>query len=460
MGELQAVTPAFQPVIDLSYGGVLLALPALLACGLLKDIANYFQLPKGYYGLESIILLLAFMALARIKTIEDLRYCAPGEWGKLLGLDRIPEVRTLRNKLKQLANTGQTQEWGAKLCADWMQSDSEAAATLYIDGHVRVYHGHQTKLPRHYVSREKLCLRATVDYWVNAMDSQPFFVVNKAVDPGLLAVLEGEIVPRLEQDVPTQWTEEALDADPHLHNFTVIFDREGYSPDFMKRMKAKRIACITYHKHPTEDWPATEFTSHEVRMLAGNLVSIKLAERGTRLKNGLWVREVRKLTESGHQTSILSTDYRSDLRVVASKMGARWSQENFFKYMREHYNLDRLSDYSLEEIPDTTKVVNPDYRRIDGDVRRHNAKLSRLLAEFGAIHLEGDIEPKRVEEYQKAKAALQDDILRVQAQLDTAKEERKKVERHIPLGKLPDEQKFAKLSTKTKHVVDVTSLTI
>jgi hypothetical protein len=200
MGALQAVTPVFQPAMDLPYGGVLIALPALLSCGLLKDIAHYFQLPKSYYGLESVILLLAFMALTRIKAIENLRYCAPGEWGKLLGLDRIPEVRTLRNKVKQLANTGQTQEWGAKLCADWMQFDSEAAATLYIDGHVRVYHGHQTKLPRHYVSREKLCLRATVDYWVNAMDSQPFFVVNKAVDPGLLDVLENEIVLRLEQD--------------------------------------------------------------------------------------------------------------------------------------------------------------------------------------------------------------------------------------------------------------------
>jgi transcription-repair coupling factor (superfamily II helicase) len=31
------------------------------------------------------------MALTRLKSIEALRYCAPGEWGKLLGLDRIPE---------------------------------------------------------------------------------------------------------------------------------------------------------------------------------------------------------------------------------------------------------------------------------------------------------------------------------------------------------------------------------
>ena len=73
-------------------------LPALLALGLLASSERFFQLPKGYYGLDSLLLLLAFMALARLKSIESLRYCAPGEWGKLLGLDRVPEVRTLRQE--------------------------------------------------------------------------------------------------------------------------------------------------------------------------------------------------------------------------------------------------------------------------------------------------------------------------------------------------------------------------
>ena len=70
-----------------------------------------------------------------------------------------------------------------------MAAAPEQAGVLYVDGHVRVYHGHQTQLPRHYVARQKLCLRATVDYWVNAMDGQPFFAVNVAADPGLIQVL-------------------------------------------------------------------------------------------------------------------------------------------------------------------------------------------------------------------------------------------------------------------------------
>ena len=90
VGELDAVTPDFTPALDVPNGGLLCALPALLAVGLLEGIERHLALPKGYYGLDSLLLLLAFMALARIETIESLRYKAPGEWGKLLGLDRIP----------------------------------------------------------------------------------------------------------------------------------------------------------------------------------------------------------------------------------------------------------------------------------------------------------------------------------------------------------------------------------
>jgi hypothetical protein len=157
------------------------------------------------------------------------------------------------------------------------------------------------------------------------MDGQPFFFLNQAVDPGLIQVVEREIVPRLKREVPNQPSAEALEADPLLHRFTLVFDREGYSPDFLKRMKELRIACLTYHKFPGDDWRENEFHPHEVMLASGQKVKIKLAERGTRLSNGLWVREVRKLTERGHQTSILSTDYRSYIPPIAAAMFARGS---------------------------------------------------------------------------------------------------------------------------------------
>ena len=278
LGKPDAAPTEFpRPCEDVSYGGVLLALPALLAGGLLRHASRFFSLPPGYYGLEHIFALLGLLALCRVKSVEALRYTAPGEWGKLLGLDRCPEAKTLRAKVKHLSTQGDGEAWAAQLCSDWMKAEPAATGTLYIDGHARVYHGGQTKLPRHYIARQRLCLRATTDYWGNGLDGLPFFKINCAVDPGLIRALEEQIVPELETKIPGQPARAELDADPLRMRFRLIFDREGYSPGLFKRMKEKHIACQTYHKHPGKDWDKSEFTPQQVRLMEGGEAEMLLA---------------------------------------------------------------------------------------------------------------------------------------------------------------------------------------
>jgi hypothetical protein len=455
IGLIKGVQTRFEHALDVSNAGVLLTIPALLSNGLLRQIETYFSFPAGYYTLQQIFLLIAFLALCRIKNYEQLRYCAPGEWGKILGIDRIPEVKILREKIAELALQKKSGEWSGELCKEWMISEPLEAGVLYVDGHVRVYYGSQTKLPRHYVARQRLCLRATVDYWVNAMDGRPFFRINQAIDPGLQSVLRNEIIPILKRDVPGQPTEEQLVANPLLHRFTIIFDREGYSPPFFLEQKKDRIAIITYHKFPKNDWAADEFVEYTTNKLVnGQPTIMKLAERGTKLSNDLWVREIRKCSESGHQTSLLSTDYLSDLKPVATELFARWSQENFFKYMRENYNLDRLVEYLTESIPETTKVINPQYRQGEGQLKSATATLAKHMKEFGAMHLIGDIEPSQVIQYEKDKTALKQKIDDLQEKIKSLKENRKNIPRHIMVKELPEEERFDRLSGESKHLVD------
>jgi transposase-like protein len=458
VGDINEVPINFQGAVDIPNGGVIFSLPALLASGLLNKTQQHFQLPNGFYGLDSIFLIMAFMALARVKNIERLRFCPPGEWGKILGLDRIPEVRTLRSKLKILSEKGSVEKWSADLCSQWMSSDLESAALFYIDGHVRVYNGDQTKLPYHHVARQRLCLRATTDYWVNAMDGQPFFYINKEVDPGLIQVVENEILPRLIKEVPNQPSKEQLDTDPLLPRFTLVFDREGYSPNLMQRLKEQNVACITYHKYPKDNWPVEEFVPQTVRIVTGEEVEMQLAERGTRLGKKLWIREIRKLNESGHQTSVIATHYHMHFTLIASSMFARWSQENFFRYMRQHFGLDALVDYSLEKIPDTTPVVNPAYRTLDSQIRSLNNKLTRRLSQFGVINLESDIAPENVEAFEQAKASLLDEITDFQKELASLKNKRSDTDKHIKISELPEEARFSKLKTQTKQLVDTVKM--
>jgi len=452
MGALESASIAFQPACDVTRGGVLLALPALLATGLLRYTEQMYQLPNGFYGIDSIFLLLALMALGRIRSLEQLRYQAPGEWGKLLGLDRIPEVRTLREKLKLLCNDlGQAMHWNAALAKEWIAQQNAADLYFYCDGHVRVYHGELTELPRHYVAREKLCLRATTDYWVNALDGQPFLYVNKEADPGLIATLKQEVIPWLEANVAKK---PDVSEDPRAPWFTMVFDREGYSPELFEHLWQKRIAILTYHKFPQGEWPGEEFTAHRVQLAGGEIVTMKLAERGTRLSNRFWVREIRKLSDSGHQTSILTTNFKAPMTTLAPSLFARWSQENFFRYMREHYGLDRLIEYGTEPVPDAISVVNPAWRKLDGQIRSKLGLRHRQAALFGSIALAEDPAGSEVQSFQLRKAQLREEIEALDRQIDKLKQERKETLHHIPAKLLPEEERFTRLRTERKHFID------
>jgi hypothetical protein len=457
MGGLGPAAIEFQATCDVAQGGVLLALPALLAAGLLRHTPELYQLPNGFYGMESVFLLLGLMALARIRSLEQLRYESPGEWGKLLGLDRIPEVRTLRAKLKLLCqDVGRAMRWNAQLGKEWIAQQNDAELYFYCDGHVRVYHGDQTTLPRHYVARERLCLRATTDYWINAMDGQPFLYVNKEVDPGLIATLKQDVIPWLEASVAkTPEQERRLTADARAHWFTMVFDREGYSPDLFEQMQQKRIAILTYHKFPQEDWRGEEFSTHSVALAGGEVVIMKLAERGSQLSNKLWLREIRKLTDSGHQTSILTTNFQAPMTTLAVSLFARWSQENFFRYMREHYSLDRLIEYGTEAIPDAISVVNPAWRKLDSQIRSKAGQRHRMAAQFGALALSEDPTESQVHSFQQRKGNLQEEIQVLDLEIDKIKQQRKQTEHHVAVNSLPEEDRFTRLRTERKHFIDV-----
>ncbi len=459
LGDLQAAPIQFAALTDVPKGGVLCALPALLALGLLRHSQKHFSLPAGYYPLETIFLAVAFLALARVPSLEAVRYEPPGEWGKLLGLDRIPEVRTLRAKLELLCAQGQpVREWSGTLAREWMEAQPESVGSLYIDGHVRVYHGEMTQLPRRYVARQRLCLRGTTDYWVNAMDGQPFFAVSQAADPGLLKVLEQQIVPRLLREVPGQPTAAQLEAQPYRARFTLIFDRAGYSPEFFSQQWQQRIAVITYHKFPEGEWGAQEFSVQQVRLVNGEEVALDLAERGVRLSNGFWVREVRQREANGHQVAMLSTDFQRELSGTAVALFARWCQENFFQYMGQHYGLNRLIEYGTEPLPETTVVVNPAWRRKDQEVRRERALLLRKQAQFGALTLPVPAQPEAVTAYEEQKGKWLDQMQQQEKKLQTLKIERKAQPKHQALKDLPQAEQFHQLRTTKKHFVDTIKL--
>jgi transposase len=108
-------TAIFETCLDVPKGGILCGIPALISNGLLSHIGDCFSKFSGYYTKLHVLLLMAYMALGRIKTVDQLQGQAPGELGKLMGLDRVPEVRCLRDKLAELSKDNAPEKWSAEL---------------------------------------------------------------------------------------------------------------------------------------------------------------------------------------------------------------------------------------------------------------------------------------------------------------------------------------------------------
>jgi hypothetical protein len=321
----------FENQVDLQYAGVLVTLPALIVSGILNGISR-FDLSKVYYNTTQIFLSLAFMVMLRVKQVEQSRLLSCGELGRCLGMDRVPCTQTIRNRLSDYAATADVGQWSLELSRYWMKQE-DVEGVLYVDGHVNIYYGKSVEMPERYVSRMRLCLSGSTDYWVNGAIGQPYFVVHKTVNEGIIKAITNDILPELDKSVPCQPDQEALVKNPLLHRYMIVFDREGYSVPFFIELKKRRIAFCTYRKNVKDKWEISEFKDYTVKDKSGNTVQIKLAERETCLTTQkekgkpveeIRVREVRKLNPSGHQTAIITSNYTLSITDVGVYMFARW----------------------------------------------------------------------------------------------------------------------------------------
>jgi len=392
------------------------------------------------------------MALARIKNPEQLKQCKPGELGRVLGLDRIPEVKCLREKIKILTEQQQAIHLNNLLINDWYSSaNQDDADFLYIDGHVRIYYGTKANLPSKFISRQKLCLSATTEYWVNDAHGMPVMMVLGELTEKLQVAIEELIIPQLAASglITLEITETTK------IQCTFVFDREAYEPAFFNRLwNIYKIAIITYRKNVQDLWPEDCFKSNMVTVL-GQGVNMDLCEQKTSL-GGYSFREVRRRTESGHQTAIVTTHPALETEKIAGRMFARWCQENFFRYLIMDYDFDKMISFGVETIDPEKKIVNPEYRKVNHQLKKLREKIQRIESKFYPIteqilNATIDVIPILTVKQEDYKITL-DDYYKQEQNLKT---KRAGLSPKIKLEQMPEQSRYNKLKTESKILMNV-----
>jgi len=438
LGLLDDAAPMFRDGDAVPHAGVLLALPALLATGVLDAAREVWgNIGPAFYGLRTSIVTMLLMALLRIKRPEALKEHSPPELGRVLGLDRAPEVKTLRRKLARLAAAGGVEIFGRLLAQRRVASHGNALGFLYVDGHVRVYYG-KRRIPKTHAARLHAVVAATTDYWVNDQHGDPLFVVTAKAN-----LSTSKMLPELLAEI------RKLVGDRRI---TVVFDRGGYSPKLFVKILDAGFDILTYRKGHFRKVARRHFQRQHA-IIDGQRVDDVLADQEVRLLGGkLKLRQVTRL-KGDHQTPVLTS--RRDLSAVevAYRMFERWRQENFFKYMREEFLLDALIDYDTEPDDPVREVPNPRWAEAD-----RNLKLARArIVELQRAHCTA-----KVIECAGAKSKLDRDtlvktILAEVQRATTLQARRERIPRRVPVAETTDEE-IIKLATQKKHLSNVIKL--
>jgi hypothetical protein len=432
-GLLAEAPPVLTEGSHLLFVGSLVILPALAATGLLEAAAAVYghgrkvagAARSSFYGLRSLLLCLVFACLLGEPRAEGMTRLDPVAIGRLIGLDRAPEVRRLRARMAELARERRSDELQMALARRHVERRPEAIGLLYVDGHVRAYHG-KAAVPKAHLARMRISMPGECDTYVSDRFGDGLLVWQ--APPG--ASLAGE----LKQVVSAVRELLGEGARP-----TICFDRGGWSPKLFAALDKAGFDILTYRKGPCPLLPRSAFSEHVFTDGAGREHPYLLSDRKVRIaydsaRRYFACRQLTRLDEqSGHQTQVVTTRSDPDPSLVAHAMFSRWRQENFFRYGRARYGLDALDSY--ETMPDDPArlVRNPARREADAALGSARAELARAEGAEGRASLEGVAADREV---LSAFEAARGEVARLEA---TARA----IPAKVPIGEVrPDAQRI------------------
>jgi transposase-like protein len=365
----EGAEPVFTAGARYPLAGLLLALPALEGAGLLDAAREvYGRLKDGFYGLGATLLTLVFLALAGEPRAEGATRVPPAALGRVLGLDRAPEVKTIRRKLGELAAAGKAAELIMALARRHAAARPDTLGFLHIDGHARVYYGTRDVQKTH-VARLKFPAPATMETWVTGQDGDPVFMVVAEPSDSLAGELR-RLLPDLRAIVGQG------------RRVTVCFDRGGWSPALFADITGAGFDLLTWRKGPAPDVSAGEFTTITCTDDRGREHQYDLADTpvalgihdGPRKGQTVSLRQVTRQVPArgGGTRQIHALTSRADLAAgeVCWRLTSRWREENYFRYARTHFALDALDSHAATPDDPDRKVPNPAKKTAGAQVRR------------------------------------------------------------------------------------------
>jgi hypothetical protein len=377
LGFIEDAPPIFAPCPHVKGAGALLAIALFASSGFLENAQTIYRtMGPAFYGLRGFFLTLFCMAVLRVKNPEQINKSNPLFIGRLLGLDRVPAVKTLRRKLRALAARKKAAELMNLRAKELMAGSSHPEAVLYVDGHVQCYYG-GSKIGKVFSTSKQRVVKGGTDYWVNLADATPLLCLPTPFNERLNQMLP-ELLRRA-REVCGQ------------RRITVIFDRGGAEAKVYQTIINLGADFIAYHKQPapvehslfvpqTTKINDREY-AHAPLERTCQLPIYETDSKGTRRKTGevVELREIIIKRDTTGTTHVITPIRDRPAILVCGQLFNRWTQEIFFKHMIGAYDLDHLYTYRTERVPAGLDHPNPEYTSLQKQRANLRGRIGKIL---------------------------------------------------------------------------------
>ncbi|MDQ6724712.1 MAG: transposase [Actinomycetota bacterium] len=348
-------------------------------------------------------------------TLEGAKHLSRAQAGAALGLEVIPELKTLRTRLACLADGSDPLGLQRAFASRMLAADPAGDAVYFVDDHFVPYAG----------------ARPVAKGWnTKRRHAQPGRDDTLLVDARGRAVVFGTGEPTgLSQTLPGVLAQLREVIGP---NAPVLlgFDRGGAYPATFTTCREAGAHWVTYRRAPLAETTTTPTESVTVR--DGNRVTMMLADETVDLKGYGPARQLTLYEHDRPVLQVLTSEQAAAGADLVCWLRSRWRIENMFKYASEHNGIDAIACYGMDIGPDDRKVTNP--ARLAARKRVKAAEAELVAAERALPQLLNDSDTTLKEK----NAALPGAHARVRA-AQTALDDAKAAQKPIPAKVLTTE---------------------
>jgi hypothetical protein len=381
------------------------------------------EAPRGGVRLLSAVSMCFALGAA---ATEQFKHLAAAEAGPLAGLGTLPDLRTLRPRLAQIADGADPLAVQRMFASAMLAADPVTSGVYYVDDHFVPYAGAKP-VAKGWNNKRGRAERGRADTHVTAHDGRAVCLVT------------GE-PSGLSQTLPRALAELKKTAGPGA-KIMLGFDRGGAYPQVFKHCREQDVHWVTYRRAPLAV-PAM-LPVITTAIAGGRSRQITWAEETVQLKDYGQARQITLFERGKVALQILTSDLDACPAEILSWLKSRWREENFLKYASENYGIDKICDYTARIETNTKIVDNPARKAASRTV--HDAEKALAAAERDLAGLLADPAITPAAKNTRLIPAAQDKITRARKNLAAAVTARGKIPAKLPASDIDPGAKVAVL---------------